>query len=72
MQKKIVKVSSKYQILIPKALREELKIRPGQELLMYTYEGSIRLSPKRPITELRGMAKGIKWRHEDRDRGDRF
>jgi len=69
MQKKIVKVSSKYQILIPKALREELKIRSGQELLMYTYDGSIRLSPKRPITELRGIAKGIKWRQEDRDRG---
>jgi AbrB family looped-hinge helix DNA binding protein len=72
MQKAFVKVSAKYQIVIPKAIREEMKIRPGQELFMYIYEGSLRLSPKRSIRELRGMAKGMKWRREDRDRADRF
>ena len=72
MQKAFVKVSAKYQVLIPKAVREELKIRPRQELFMYTYESSIRLSLLRPIIELRGLVKGMKWRGEDRDRKDRF
>jgi AbrB family looped-hinge helix DNA binding protein len=72
MQKAFVKVSAKYQVLIPKAVREELMIRPGQELFMYTYESSIRVSLQRPILELRGLVKGMKWRGEDRDRKDRF
>jgi AbrB family looped-hinge helix DNA binding protein len=72
MKKAIVRVSVRYRILIPKELREEMKIRPGQELLMYIYEGSLRLSTNRPVTELRGMAKGMRWRREDRDRRDRF
>jgi AbrB family looped-hinge helix DNA binding protein len=72
MRKAIVKVSTRFRIQIPKAMREEMKIRPGQELFMYIYEGSLRLSPKRSIRELRGMAKGMKWRREYRDRADRF
>ena len=31
-----VKVSPKFQIVIPKAIREEMKIEPGQELFMYS------------------------------------
>lgn len=71
MQKAWVKVSPKYQVVIPKAVRDELQIRPGQDLFMYTYEGSIKLSPRRSISELRGIAKGMTWRKDDRDRKDR-
>lgn len=67
-----VKVSPKFQIVIPKALREELKIQPGQELFMYSLHGSIHVSPQRSIKELRGIAKGISWRDDYRDRSDRF
>jgi AbrB family looped-hinge helix DNA binding protein len=67
-----VKVSPKYQVVIPKLVREELKIRPGQELLVYVYEGKVHLDPPRSIKELRGIAKGVKWRAEDRDHSDRF
>jgi AbrB family looped-hinge helix DNA binding protein len=76
MQKTIeklrVKVSPKYQIVIPKAIREALEIRPGQELLIYSFEGSVYLEPPRSIKELRGIAKGIRWERGDRDRNDRF
>ena len=67
-----VKVSPKFQIVIPKAIREELKIEPGQELFMYLYEGKLHVDIRRPITELRGIAKGIEWKHNYRDRNDRF
>ncbi len=72
MKKATLRESRRYRILIPKELREEMKILPGQELLTYIYEGSLRLSTNRPVTELRGIAKGMKWRREDRDRRDRF
>jgi AbrB family looped-hinge helix DNA binding protein len=67
-----VKVSPKFQIVIPKNVREELNIQPGQELVMYSFEGTIRLSPPRSIKELRGIAKGISWRNDYRDHTERF
>lgn len=67
-----VKVSPKFQIVIPKAIREEMKIEPGEELFMYVYEGKLHVDTHRPITELRGIAKGMKWKDDYRDRNDRF
>jgi AbrB family looped-hinge helix DNA binding protein len=67
-----VKVSPKYQVVIPKKLREEMKIRPGQELYIYMLDGTLRLDPPRSIKELRGMAKGMKWSDDDRDHTERF
>ena len=45
-----VKVSPKFQIVIPKAIREEMKLEPGQELFMYLYEGKLHLDTLRPVT----------------------
>ena len=67
-----VTVSPKYQIVIPKELREQLGLKPGQKLFMFVIDGKIQLDFPRPITELRGMAKGIRWEEGDRDRRDRF
>jgi AbrB family looped-hinge helix DNA binding protein len=72
MEKAKVKVSPKFQVVIPKSLREELHIEPGQELLIYSLEGSLRLVPQRPVKELRGIAKGMRWKEEYRDHADRF
>jgi AbrB family looped-hinge helix DNA binding protein len=68
----IVKVSPKFQIVIPKEVREKLKLRPGQKLFIYELDGSIRVEPPRSIKELRGMAKGIRWEDSDRDHTERF
>jgi AbrB family looped-hinge helix DNA binding protein len=67
-----VKVSPKFQIVIPKEVREKLKLRPGQKLFIYELDGSIRVEPPRSIKELRGMAKGIRWEDNDRDHTERF
>jgi AbrB family looped-hinge helix DNA binding protein len=72
MEKAKVRVSPKFQVVIPKALREELKIEPGQELLMYSLDGTLRLVPRRSIKELRGIAKGLRWKDEYRDHTERF
>jgi AbrB family looped-hinge helix DNA binding protein len=67
-----VTVSPKFQIVIPKELREKLKLRPGQRLFVYERDGGIRLEPPRPISELRGIAKGLKWKEDYRDHSERF
>jgi AbrB family looped-hinge helix DNA binding protein len=72
MEKAKVKVSPKFQVVIPKAIREELHIEPGQELLIYSLDGSLRLVPHRPVKELRGMAKGMRWKEDYRDHADRL
>ena len=54
-----VKVSPKYQVVIPKEVRESMGIKPGQEVHIMVYSGRIELIPLQPIEELRGMLKGI-------------
>lgn len=67
-----VKVSPKFQVVIPKKVREQLHLKPGQELQIYILDGSIRLHQRRPIQELRGIAKGMTWKDQDRDHTERF
>ena len=67
-----VTVSPKFQIVIPKTVREKLNIQVGQELLVYAFDGALRIEIPKPITELRGIARGIRWERSDRDRNDRF
>lgn len=64
-----VTVSPKYQIVIPKAIRQALHLLPGQKMQVVEYEGRVELIPERDITELRGFLKGINTefeREEDR------
>ena len=66
---KTVTVSPKYQVVIPKEIRETLRLRPGQKMQVVEYEGRIELIPERDIKELRGFLKGINTeleREEDR------
>ena len=67
-----VTVSPKFQVVIPKKIREQLELRPGQQLQVCALEGTIHFSKPRSIKELRGLAKGLTWLEEDRDHGDRF
>ncbi len=64
-----VTVSPKYQVVIPRAIREALHLRPGQKMQVVEYEGRIEFIPERDIKELRGFLKGINTafeREEDR------
>ncbi len=67
-----VKVSPKFQVVIPKALRERLKLRPGQELTIYEMDGQLRLEIPQKLRNLRGVARGLEWKESDRDRGERI
>ncbi len=54
-----VTISPKYQVVIPKAIREELGLEPGQRVEAIAYEGRIELIPVRPARTMRGFVKGI-------------
>ena len=54
-----VTVSPKFQVVIPKEIRESLKLVPGQKIQALLYENRIELIPVRPIKKMRGFLKGI-------------
>ncbi len=54
-----VTISPKFQVVIPKNIRERLKLRPGQKIQAIVYEDRIELVPVRPIRQMRGFLKGI-------------
>ena len=64
-------VSSKYQIVIPKEVRQKLDLEKGQILQVVVRNGVITLVPDRPLAELRGFVKGID-DSELRDKDDRL
>ncbi len=54
-----VTVSPKYQIVIPRPVRDNLQLRPGQRMQVIEYSGRVELIPERDISDLRGFVKGI-------------
>ena len=54
-----VKVSPKFQVVIPKAVRKALNIKAGQRVQVIQYENRIELIPLTAIKESRGYLKGI-------------
>lgn len=52
-------LSPKYQVVIPKVVRETLKLKPGQKMFVIEYDNRIELIPDREISALRGFLKGI-------------
>ncbi len=64
-----VTLSSKYQVVIPKPVRERLELKPGTKLEVIDIEGHVELHPFKPLKELFGFtpgvsSKGIRDKHE--------
>jgi AbrB family looped-hinge helix DNA binding protein len=57
-------ISPKFQVVIPKAIRELLGLRPGQKVQAIAYEDRIELIPVRRIRDMRGFLRGIETRVE--------
>lgn len=65
------RVSPKYQVVIPKEIRKEVGILPGQELQVVAKGGTITLIPDRSIASMRGFVRGIRAKGY-REKKDRF
>jgi AbrB family looped-hinge helix DNA binding protein len=55
-----VTVSPKFQVVIPKAVRERLGIRPGQKLQILQFADRLEFVPLQDIKRMRGFLKGIR------------
>ncbi|MCK5718575.1 MAG: AbrB/MazE/SpoVT family DNA-binding domain-containing protein [Thiomargarita sp.] len=64
-----VTISSKYQVTIPKTVRESMEIFAGQKVQVLIYRNRIELIPIKPIKKMKGFLKGINTDVErDKDR----
>ena len=54
-----VTISPKFQVVIPKEIRDRLGLKPGQKIQAIVCGDRIELIPVRPAAELRGFLRGI-------------
>ncbi len=54
-----VKVSKKYQVVIPEKLRRKAKIKPGDMMVAIAKHGILQYVPVRPLEETKGMILGL-------------
>lgn len=54
-----VKISPKYQVVIPKKIRESLQLKPGQQMQVIEYGNRVELIPTKSVKSMRGFLKDI-------------
>ncbi len=54
-----VTISPKFQVVIPRKIRDSLKLTPGQKMQVVQYGERIELIPHREVHEMRGFLKKI-------------
>jgi AbrB family looped-hinge helix DNA binding protein len=68
MEKTIL--SPKYQLVIPKEIREETGLKSGEKIIILAKDGIINLIPQHMLKKMRGFIKGVKVKpyREEKDR----
>jgi len=59
-----VTVSPKFQVVIPRPVRDNLHLKAGQKMQVVEYRGRVELIPEQDIADLQGFVKGINTRFE--------
>ena len=54
-----VSISPKFQVVIPKNIRERFKLKAGERMVMIPYEGRIEMVLERNIKSMRGFLRGM-------------
>lgn len=67
----IATVSPKFQIVIPKEVRDAVPFRPGQKVHVIAKSGYVTIVPDRPVASLKGLYRGIDTENL-RDKSDRL
>jgi AbrB family looped-hinge helix DNA binding protein len=66
-----VTISPKFQIVIPREIRQRLRLRPGQQMTLLERDGIITAIPDLPLEKFRGILKGMS-RTELREKRERI
>ena len=54
-----VTLSPKFQVVIPRRIRERMGLKPGEKIQVISYDDRIELVPIRPMSEMRGFLQGL-------------
>jgi len=54
-----VKISPKFQVVIPKKVRESMRLKPGQQMQVIEYGNRVEFIPTKSVESMRGFMKGI-------------
>ena len=60
-------ISPKYQVVIPRKVRESMKLMPGQKMQVIAYGDRVELVQQKNISAMRGFLKGINTDFERED-----
>jgi AbrB family looped-hinge helix DNA binding protein len=52
-------ISPKFQVVIPKRIREKLGLHAGQKVQAIQYDYRVELVPVKPVKQMRGFLRGI-------------
>lgn len=55
----VVTISPKFQVVIPRDIRNQLDLEPGQKVQALVFGNRIEFIPLRPARTLRGFLKGL-------------
>ncbi len=55
----IVKISPKFQVVVPESIRNTLGLKPGEKVQVFAYENRIEYIPLRRMRDMRGFLKGM-------------
>lgn len=55
----VVTVSPKYQVVIPREVREALALKPGEKVQVFRHANRIEIVPVRKMAKMRGFLRGI-------------
>lgn len=55
----VVTVSPKFQVVIPRDIREALRLEPGQQVQVLQYQNRVEFIPVQPMRKMRGFLKGL-------------
>jgi AbrB family looped-hinge helix DNA binding protein len=54
-----ITISPDFKIVIPRSIREKLRLEPGENIHAMAYDNRIELIPVTPISSMRGFLRGI-------------
>ena len=54
-----VRISPKFQVVIPLPIRKALRLAPGAKVQVFQYENRIEFIPVKKVRKMRGFIRGI-------------
>ncbi len=55
----VVTISPRFQVVIPREIREALRLEPGQKVQVLQYQHRVEVIPVKPMHTMRGFLEGI-------------